>query len=281
VTRGQAVGILLVLLGVVYAGLYFAWQRKRRRYLSAAVAVDRGPTGDPAPGIVTGSRGEDSDREPGIQVAPSEADYDVRAEGTYISTTTARSRHERVTVEGLGNPSVAVLLVHRGDAEHLVEIRRTGEQDVFITAERLKAFRRDRGMAGKFLGSPRLAVLTWRADDGALYETGFLPRHRADLERIEAALWWHTGARELQEPVKPPDPGLTADYEKSPETSTSRTEAATGAEAATGTESPDKTVEQALDEPAEETPDETPEETPDETPEETPDPSHAQSKDDV
>lgn len=263
-SRGQAVGILLVLLGVVYAGLYFAWQRKRRRYLSAAVAVDRGPTGDPAPGIVTGSRGEDSDREPGIQVAPSEADYDVRAEGTYISTTTARSRHERVTVEGLGNPSAAVLLVHRGDAEHLVEIRRTGEQDVFITAERLKAFRRDRGMAGKFLGSPRLAVLTWRADDGALYETGFLPRHRADLERIEAALWWHTGARELQEPVQPPDPGLTADYEKSPDTSTSRTNAA---------ESPDQAVDQTLDESAEETPQE--------TPDETPDASHAQSKDNV
>jgi hypothetical protein len=216
VTRPQAVGVLLVVLGLVYAGLYFAWQRKRRRRTSASVAVASGPPLDAAPGIVSGSRGEDSDREPGIQVAATEADYDVRAEGTYISTTTALSHHERVTVEGLGNRSAAVLLVHRGDADHLVELQRAGEQDVFIAADRLKAFRRDRGMAGKFMGTPRLAVLTWRADDGTLYETGFLPRHRVDLEKIEAALWWHTGAREVQEPVHPSEPGLTADYAGDP-----------------------------------------------------------------
>ena len=48
-------------------------------------------------------------------------------------------------------------------------------------------------MVGKFVGGNRLLVLQWRADGGDLYETGFLPRYRADLEKVESALWWHTG----------------------------------------------------------------------------------------
>jgi hypothetical protein len=217
-TRSQAIGVLVV-LGLLYAGLYVAWWRRRPQHASRAAAVDSGmreTSGDTGPALITGSRGEDSDREPGIQVATGhqgpDGDYDVRAEGTYIATTTAVSRQERAAVEGLQNSTEAVLLIHRGDAAHLVEIQRAGEPDVFITADRLKAFRRDRSEAGRSIGAPRLGVLTWRADDGSLYETAFLPRHRADLERIEAALWWHTAAREVQEPVHTSEPGLTADY---------------------------------------------------------------------
>jgi hypothetical protein len=216
-TRSQAVGVLVV-LGLLYAGLYVAWWRRRPQHASTA-AVDSGmreTSGDTGPALIRGSRGEDSDREPGIQVATGhqgpDGDYDVRAEGTYLATTTAVSRQERAAVEGLQNATEAVLLIHRGDAAHLVEIQRVGEPDVFITADRLKAFRRDRSEAGRSIGAPRLGVLTWRADDGSLYETAFLPRHRADLERIEAALWWHTAAREVQEPVHTSEPGLTADY---------------------------------------------------------------------
>lgn len=215
-SRGDAVLLLVLLLAVSFGGLYLAWRRKSTRHTSAAVVVE--PTGPStiaddtaAPSRVTGTRGEDSDREPGLQVAERQSEDEVQAEGTYVSTTTAASRLERVTVEGLGHPSQAVLLVHRRDAKHLVEIRRTGERDVLISADRLRAFRRDRGMAGKFMGPARLAVLTWTADDGAVYETGFLPRHRADLERIEAALWWHTAAREVQEPVARADSGVNAE----------------------------------------------------------------------
>lgn len=216
-TRSQAVGVLVV-LGLLLAGLYRAWWRRRPQHPSRSVAAGSRmrETGDTGPALITGSRGEDSDREPGIQVASGQqgpdGDYDVRAEGTYIATTTAVSRQERAAVEGLQNSTEAVLLIHRGDAAHLVEIQRAGEPDVFITADRLKAFRRDRSEAGRSIGAPRLGVLTWRADDGSLYETAFLPRHRADLESIEAALWWHTAAREVQEPVHPSESGLTADY---------------------------------------------------------------------
>ena len=77
-TRAQAVGVVLIALGLIYALLYAAWLRKRRRHTSAAVAV----AGD--------GGGERAAEAPGAVVT---------AEGTYVSTTTAASRHERVAVE--------------------------------------------------------------------------------------------------------------------------------------------------------------------------------------
>jgi hypothetical protein len=179
VTRWQAVGILLVVLGVVYALLYVGWVRKQRRHASAAIAAERrrasGEVGTSAPVLHEGRN------------------VTIVAEGTYVSTTTAASRLERVTVEGLGNRARATLTVRRGDADQLVRIERQGESTVIIPAARLVSVRRDQGMAGKFVGGRRLLVIQWRAEDGAVYETGFLPRYRADVDRVESALWWHTG----------------------------------------------------------------------------------------
>ena len=177
-TRLQAVGVLLVALGLVYGLLYAAWLRKQRRHASAAIAAERRRT------------------EQGAEEAPAlhdERPSVIVSEGTYISTTTAQSRLERVTVEGLGNRSRATLTVRRGDAHQLVRIERQGESAVVVPAARLLSVRRDRGMAGKWVGANRVVVLRWRAEDGAVYETGFLPRHKADVDRIESALWWHTG----------------------------------------------------------------------------------------
>lgn len=173
-TRLQAVGVLLIALGLIYALLYAAWLRKRRRHGSAAVAV--------------AEPGNEAGKEPAAAEASA-----VRAEGTYVSTTTAASRHERVAVQGLGNRSRATVTVRRGHPEELVRFERQGESDVVIPRSRLLDVRRDRGMAGKFVGANRLLVLRWRADDEAIYETGFLPRYRADLDRLEMALWWHQG----------------------------------------------------------------------------------------
>lgn len=177
-TRLQAVGILLVALGLIYALLYAAWLRGQRRHASAAIAAERRGTGDGAPQAPT---------------LPDERLSVIVVDGTYISTTTARSRLERVTVEGLGNGGRATLTVRRGDADQLVRIERQGEATVVVPSARLVSVRRDRGMAGKWIGANRVVVLRWRADDGALYETGFLPRHKADVDRIESALWWHSG----------------------------------------------------------------------------------------
>jgi len=183
-SRPQAVGVMLIALGLIYALLYAAWLRKRRRNTSAAVVV-AGPrvAADEVPGSV------------------------VRAEGTYVSTTTAASRLERVAVEGLGNRSKATLAIRRGSPDELIRFERQGESDVVIPRSRLVDVRRDRGMAGKFVGSNRLLVVRWKADDESIYETGFLPRHRADLERLESALWWHQAGSSItaDEPAQPTD----------------------------------------------------------------------------
>ena len=96
-------------------------------------------------------------------------------------------------MEGLGNRAKATLIVSRGDADELVRIDRQGEATVIIPAARLISARRERGMVGKFVGANRCVVLQWRAENGDVYETGFLPRYKADVERVESALWWHTG----------------------------------------------------------------------------------------
>jgi hypothetical protein len=180
-TRIQAVGVMLIALGLIYALLYAAWLRKRRRHTSAAVAVD-GDAGE-GPGDAGSLCGPDPSR--------------VGAEGTYVSTTVAESRLERVAVEGLGNRSRATLTVRRGAPDELLRFERQGESDVVIAAHRFLGVRRERGMAGKFVGVNRVLVIQWRADDGAIYETGFLPRYKADLERLESALWWHSSGTSI------------------------------------------------------------------------------------
>ena len=177
-TRLQAVGVLLVALGLIYALLYAAWLRKGRRHASAAIAAERERSSG---GVVSDT--------PSTRAIPAQ----LSVEGTYVSTTTVHSRLERVTVEGLGNRARATLLITRGAPEELVRIERQGESTVLIAGPRLVSVRRDRGMVGKFVGTNRMLVLQWRADGGDLYETGFLPRYRADLEKVESALWWHTG----------------------------------------------------------------------------------------
>jgi hypothetical protein len=178
---------MLVALGLIYALLYVAWLRKRREHESAAIALERNRT-----------TRDHALEAPALKEKPAQ----VIAEGTYVSTTTAQSRLERVTVAGLGNRAKATLIVSRGDADELVRIDRQGEATVIIPAARLISARRERGMVGKFVGANRLVVLQWRTEEGDIYETGFLPRYKADVERVESALWWHTG----ESPEEPTDP---------------------------------------------------------------------------
>jgi hypothetical protein len=181
VTRLQAVGVLLVALGLIYALLYAAWLRRQRQHPSAAIA---------AAAPIVGQR-------------PAQ----VVVEGTYVSTTTAASRLERVAVEGLGNRAKATLLVNRGNAEELVRIERQGEATVLIPAGRLVSVRREKGMVGKFVGANRLLVLRWKTPEADIYDTGFLPRYKADVDRVESALWWHTGGTDR--PSSPETEGKT------------------------------------------------------------------------
>ncbi len=198
-TRLQAVGVMLVALGLIYALLYAAWLRKRRRHESAAIAAERSRT-----------TRDHALEAPAFKEKPAQ----VIAEGTYVSTTVAENPLERVTVEGLGNRAKATLIISRGDVDQLVRIDRQGEASVIIPAARLVSARRERGMVGKFVGANRLVVLQWRAENGDTYETGFLPRYKADVDRVESALWWHTGETSgdaSRETTTPGPPAATTD----------------------------------------------------------------------
>jgi hypothetical protein len=184
-SRLQAVGVMLVALGLIYAVLYAGWVRKRRQHASAAIAAERRRT------------------DGGTPEAPSLHDERVArvvVEGTYVSTTTADNRFERVVTEGLGNRARATLTVQRGSADQLVRIERQGESTVIIPASRLVSVRRDRGMVGKVVGANRMLVIRWTTPEGDLYDTGFLPRYRADVDKVESALWWHSTEPRQSEP---------------------------------------------------------------------------------
>jgi hypothetical protein len=69
VTRLQAVGVMLVALGLIYALLYAAWLRKRREHESAAIAAERSRT-----------TRDHSLEAPALKEKPAQ----VIAEGTYV-----------------------------------------------------------------------------------------------------------------------------------------------------------------------------------------------------
>jgi hypothetical protein len=112
-----------------------------------------------------------------------------------VSTTTADSRFDRVTVggfRGLGVRAAAVMSVGPDG----VLWRRQGAEDIHLDTDRVEQVRRDRGMAGKFLAGPaadRLVVVTWHGDDGERYDSGFLPRHGPDADGLVAAVIRLTG----------------------------------------------------------------------------------------
>ncbi|MGN6634247.1 MAG: PH-like domain-containing protein [Oryzihumus sp.] len=201
-TRLQAVGVLLIVLGVVYALMYLGWLRRARRHQSAAVAaatgtplatyrapepVQRDATGEIP--VVPAPPEEDAPtlmslEETGQFELPMAIDDWARAEGTYVSTTIAVSRLERVNAAGLGAKSEATMVVDGAG----VRWERQGAVPVHVERHTVTAVRLDRGMAGKFVGQNRLVVVSWRAPDGQIYDTGFLPRYKTDTDALIEAV---------------------------------------------------------------------------------------------
>ena len=108
---------------------------------------------------------------------------------TYVSTTLAGRWLEPVVAHGLGARSAAMVSVHPEG----VLIARRGAPDLFVAAERLRGVRLADGIAGKVVGGRRIVVIGWR--HGMVHlDTGVLPRHAADRERLVTALTELTGA---------------------------------------------------------------------------------------
>ena len=106
----------------------------------------------------------------------------IAAEGTYVSTTTVASRLERVAAAGPGRPRPRH---HDGAARGRGPLGPAPgrRRRAIVPVDRLTGVGRERGMAGKWVGQNRLVVVTWRADDGAEFATGFLPRSPAQTRR--------------------------------------------------------------------------------------------------
>jgi len=179
-TRVQAVGVVLIALGLVYALMYAGWLRRARRNPSAAVAISPTPS-SATPHSATLSSATSRSPTPS---SPILTESIVVSEGTYISTTLASSRLERVAAAGLGVRARATMRV---DATSVCWDRE-GADDLRIESIRLLRVSLERGMAGKFVGQARIVVVSWHTEGGDRYATGFLPRRRAESAALVQAV---------------------------------------------------------------------------------------------
>lgn len=111
---------------------------------------------------------------------PHDLDDSGAIEGVYVATTTAYDWMDRIAVHGLGVRSRAAVVV----ADDGVAILRTAAPSLFIPADELLAVRTAQGIAGKVgAESAGLVVFTWQ-HDGHRLDTGFRPRHAADVHQL-------------------------------------------------------------------------------------------------
>ena len=119
-------------------------------------------------------------------------------DGTYLGTTMAVSRHERVAVSGLGQRVRAAMVVDDGT----IRWEREGTGDVKVAGPLLLGVRLERRLVGRLRGQAHHVLISWKAPNdpaGKLYSTGFLPRRRADSAVLVSA------AQRLMQMVARPD----------------------------------------------------------------------------
>jgi len=150
--------LLLGAIGfVALAAMHLGWRHRARRTAAIVPATFAVPAA----------------RDPALGVPRTAA-----LEATYVSSTTAGDRLDRVVAHDLGVRSRAVVRVF--DAG--VRIERTGARDVFIPADAVRGAGTAAGMVGKVVGPAGLVVLTWQAPGpgAALLDTGLRLRHAID-----------------------------------------------------------------------------------------------------
>jgi hypothetical protein len=96
--------------------------------------------------------------------------------GLYVGSTIAPSWQDRIAVGDIGHRATAELSRH--DKGILLE--RTGESDIWIPAESIRAVRTERALAGKVMSRDGLLVIRWVLPSGTEIDTGF----RADDKMI-------------------------------------------------------------------------------------------------
>ena len=106
-----------------------------------------------------------------------------RAEGQYVTTTSAGDWLDRIAVHGLGIRTRADAVVCDGG----VLFDRAGSGPLWIPAADLAEVRLGSGMAGKFVERDGLVVLEWRLGEKSL-DTGFRTRRPEEKAALVAAI---------------------------------------------------------------------------------------------
>jgi hypothetical protein len=220
VTLLQVLMVLLILAGLVYALMYVGWlPRPHGSASSAGTLADVGNSaGSANPQSSVGQASEsDYDRGDGRVVATDRDDDELNAagspqsmtlawgDGTYLSTTIALSRHERVGATGLDTRVKANMVVD----DSSVRWEREGLGELRVAGRRLVGVSLKHSLTDMLLGQAKVVAVSWRAsnksvgstvnrDDGKdddsdgqhgdLYVTGFLPRSRTDSAALASAM---------------------------------------------------------------------------------------------
>ena len=156
-TQAVAVGLTLVVLVLIYAGMWRGWRTRALRH------------GDLPP----------------LPAVPAQLGSVVLdpVEGVYIGTAVAGDWLDRVVVHGLGRRSPAQVEV----AAAGVLVGRAPEQDLFLPTRALLDARLDRALGGRVVEPGGLVVVTWE-HGGRRLDTGVRPRRAADAAPLRDAV---------------------------------------------------------------------------------------------
>lgn len=147
---------MLAVAAVIFVMIGIGWRNRRRRQADV----------EPLPAV------------------PARLDPAItKADGQYVTTTTAGDWLDRIAVHQLGIRTNAGLSVHPEG----VLFDRAGAAPVFIPAGRLTGVRQESGMAGKFVEKDGLLVLSWMLGAREL-DSGFRTRRTEDKTTLLAAL---------------------------------------------------------------------------------------------
>lgn len=192
--------VVLLAALAVFLVLYVTLIGRRRLAQRTTTLV---PVPPPVPGSGTGP----------VRFGPLEA--------TYVSTTLHGDWLARVGAHGLGDRSSAVVSVHDagpGDQAGAgqpggVLIERDGAQDLWVPVDAIRSAGLAPGMAGKYVGTDGLVVLTWAVPEAdgvaaALVDTGLRTRRAEDRGGLVDAVRYLLAARQPQRPQAqhPQDP---------------------------------------------------------------------------
>jgi hypothetical protein len=158
VSRGAAVAVVVALVLLAWAGMWWGWRGRALRQQGIAAPSE-------LPQVLADRAATD-----GI-------------EATYVSTTTAPDWLDRITVHGLGVRSQARVLA----TEDGIAVVRSGAPDLLIPAADLHDVRRESVRAGKAVTGQGLLVWDWDLGD-ALVSTAVAPRHDADRDVLQARI---------------------------------------------------------------------------------------------